>query len=98
MTEIRPGLIRIREAAKRTPRLRFNNLFYHLDVELLGEAYLHLKRAATPGVDGVDWAKYGEELEKNLESLARRLHTQRYRTQAVLRQWIPKANGQQRRS
>jgi retron-type reverse transcriptase len=89
-------LIRIREAAKRNPKLRFNNLFHHLDIELLGEAYRHLKRSAAPGVDGVDWAGYGEDLEKNLEVLARRLHTQRYRTQAVLRQWIPKANGQRR--
>jgi retron-type reverse transcriptase len=44
----------------------------------------------------VDWAGYGEELDKNLEVLARRLHTQGYRTQAVLRQWIPKANSQRR--
>jgi RNA-directed DNA polymerase len=96
MIETRPGLIRIREAAKRKPELQFNNLFHHLDVELLGEAYRHLKRNAAPGVDGVDWAGYGEELEKNLEVLVRRLHTQCYRTQAVLRQWIPKANGQKR--
>jgi retron-type reverse transcriptase len=94
MVETRPGLIRIREAAKRSPRLRFNNLFHHLDVALLREACRHLKRSAAPGVDGVDWAGYGEDLEKNLEALARRLHTQRYRTQAVFRQWIPKANGQ----
>jgi RNA-directed DNA polymerase len=56
MIETRPGLIRIREAAKRKPELQFNNLFHHLDVELLGEAYRHLKRNAAPGVDGVDWA------------------------------------------
>lgn len=96
MIETRPGLIRIREAAKRNPRLRFNNLFHHLDEEMLREAYRHLKRNAAPGVDGVDWAGYGEELDEHLEALARHLHTQRYRTQAVLRQWIPKANGQKR--
>jgi hypothetical protein len=43
----------------------------------------------------VDWAGYGEDLEKNLEVLTRRLHTQHYRTQAVSRQWIPKGNDQQ---
>lgn len=69
MTEIRPGLIRMREAAKRSPRLRFNNLFHHLDVDLLEEAYRHLKHAAAAGVDGVDWVKYGEELENPVLSV-----------------------------
>ncbi len=96
MSQTRPGLIRLREAAKRTPRLRFNNLFHHIDAELLGEAYRHLNHRAAVGADGVDWAGYGDNLEEKLEELNRRLHTNCYRSQPVLRKWIPKANGQQR--
>ena len=94
--QTRPGLNRLREAAARNPKLRFTNLLHHIDVELLDEAYRALNRKAKAGVDGEDWNSYGVDLTPKLEELCRRLHTKRYRTQPVLRCWIPKANGQQR--
>jgi hypothetical protein len=45
---------RIRAAARRDKALRFNNLFHHITLELLAEAYQELKRNAAPGVDGID--------------------------------------------
>jgi group II intron reverse transcriptase/maturase len=69
---------------------------HHIDVELLGAAYRNLNRRSAEGVDGVDWTSYGVNLDDKLTALCRRLHTNGYRTQPVKRQWIPKANGQQR--
>jgi group II intron reverse transcriptase/maturase len=89
-------LIRLRETAARNPKLRFTNLLHHIDIKLLDEAYRALNRKAKAGVDGEDWNSYGVDLTPKLEELCRRLHTNRYRTQPVLRCWIPKANGQQR--
>lgn len=94
--QTRPGLIRLREAAARDPKLRFTNLLHHIDIELLEEAYRALNRNAKAGVDGEDWSSYGVDLTPKLDDLCRRLHTNRYRTRPVLRCWIPKANGEQR--
>jgi group II intron reverse transcriptase/maturase len=69
---------------------------HHIDVALLGEAYRNLNRRSAVGIDGEDWASYGVRLDERLADLCHRLHTNGYRTQPVKRQWIPKANGQQR--
>jgi retron-type reverse transcriptase len=94
--QTRPGLIRLREAAARDPKLRFTNLLHHIDIELLEEAYRALNRNAKAGVDGEDWSSYSVDLTPKLDDLCRRLHTNRYRTRPVLCCWIPKANGEQR--
>lgn len=96
MVQKRPGLIRLCEAAKGARKQRFDNLLHHIDTELLHEAYHSLNRKATKGVDGEDWHSYGEGLNSRLAELCRRIHTNTYRTQPVLRQWIPKANGEHR--
>ena len=90
------GLSRIRAAARKDRTLRFNNLLHHLTVTLLWQAYDRLKHKAAPGVDGVDWYGYGQNLLANLEVLHERIHTGRYRAQPVKRQWIDKADGGQR--
>ena len=76
--------------------MRFNNLLHHLTVERLWKAYEHLQKRAAPGVDGIDWYRYGEALIQNLTELHRRLQTGRYRAQPVKREWITKPNGGQR--
>jgi hypothetical protein len=60
------GLSRIRAAARKDRTLRFNNLLHHLTVTLLWQAYDRLKHKAAPGVDGVDWYGYGQNLLANL--------------------------------
>jgi RNA-directed DNA polymerase len=69
-----------------------------LDRELFREAFHHLKRKASPGIDGVSHAQYGEQLEENLVDLEERLKGGRYRARHVKRQWIPKAGGKKGRS
>jgi len=62
----------------------------------LWEAYDRLKHKAAPGVDGVAWYGYGQNLLTNRVALHERIHTGRCRAQPVKRQWIDKADGGQR--
>jgi RNA-directed DNA polymerase len=91
-----PVLARLHAAAKRDSRLRFNNLLHPITEVMLERAYRALNRKAAAGIDGVDWKSYGEQLAPKLKDLCHRLHSNRYRPQAVKRVWVPKDNGQQR--
>jgi len=90
------GLRRIREAARRDKRVRFNALLHHVTVELLQASYRKLNPKATPGVDGVTWHTYGEGLEAKLKDLHERIHRGRYRAKPARRSYIPKGNGEDR--
>ena len=95
--DLQSGLERIREAAVRDKGLRFTNLWFHVcDVERLREAYLGLKRDASPGVDGVTWREYGKTLDENLRDLSERMKSGAYRAKPVKRVYIPKPDGRQR--
>jgi group II intron reverse transcriptase/maturase len=69
---------------------------HHVTVDLLREAYYALKRDAAPGVDGVTWKEYGDDLEGRLADLHDRLQSGRYRAQPSKRRWIPKPDGRLR--
>jgi len=69
---------------------------HHVTVDLLRESYFALQRSAAPGVDGVTWAAYGQDLEARLPDLHDRVQSGRYRAQPSKRSWIPKADGRQR--
>jgi hypothetical protein len=56
------GVDRVRERAKAKKKERFTSLLHLIDVERLTAAYLALKRDAAPGVDGVTWEQYGQNL------------------------------------
>jgi len=90
------GIERIREAAKRDKGMRFTNLLHHVTVGALEDAYRSLKRSASPGVDGVTWEEYGENVVVRLIDLHERVHGGRYRAQPSKRAWIPKADGTKR--
>ena len=90
------GLDRVRQAAKGDQRLRFTALLHHVNIELLGSSYQHLKRTAAAGVDGVTWQDYGDGLEARLADLHGRIHRGAYRAQPSRRVWIPKPDGRQR--
>jgi len=88
---------RVREAGRRDKKTRLTSLFHHItSVDALREAYYRLKRQAAPGVDGVTWKQYGEDLEANLQDLSARLKRGGYRAKPVRRAYIPKADGRQR--
>jgi len=87
----------LRAKAEEDPKHRFRALARLLDHELLTEAFHHLKRKASPGIDGVTHALYAENLAENLVDLEERLKQGRYRARSVKRQWIPKAGGRKLR-
>jgi len=93
---VSPGLDRVRTAARLDGKERFTALLHHVDVGLLRSAYSWLKRDAAPGVDGMTWQEYGEDLERKLADLHARLHRGAYRAQPSRRHYIPKPDGRQR--
>jgi RNA-directed DNA polymerase len=90
------GLERVREAAKRNGKLKFTALLHHVSIDLLRRSYYSLKKQAAPGVDGMTWEEYGQDLEARLADLHGRIHRGAYRAQPSRRVWIPKADGRQR--
>jgi RNA-directed DNA polymerase len=94
---VQNALSRIRGAAKRDRGIRFTALLHHVySTDTLREAYYGLDRDAAPGVDGVTWQDYGENLEENIRDLSERLKRGGYRARPVRRKYIPKPDGRQR--
>jgi hypothetical protein len=86
----------IANRAKARKQHRFKDLYRELNVDLLRHCWGDLNKNAASGVDGVTAAVYQENLEANLQDLAERLKTKRYRTKLVRRCYIPKENGKER--
>ena len=82
--------------AKACQHQRFRNLYQLLNAELLRESWGDLNKDADSGVDGVTAEEYQKDLASNIEALAERLKTKRYRAKLVRRCYIPKENGKQR--
>ena len=90
------ALDRVREVARKDKEARFTALLHHVDHDRLRSAYRAIRPQAAPGVDGVTWAAYGQDLEANLSDLHERLHAGRYRAKPSRRVYIPKADGRLR--
>jgi group II intron reverse transcriptase/maturase len=75
---------------------RFQDLYRLLDASLLLGCWDDLNKAAASGVDGVTALAYEQDLIGNIQRLAERLKTKRYRAKLVRRCYIPKDNGGQR--
>lgn len=90
------ALDRVRQIAAKNKGMRFTALLHHVDVDRLRAAFFALKKDAAPGVDGVTWEQYAEQLGENLRELHARLHRGAYRARPSRRAYIPKADGRQR--
>lgn len=90
------ALDRVREVAVRDKGARFTALLHHVDLARLWKAYWAIRRQAAPGVDGVTWTEYGQDLEARLRDLHARVRQGRYRAKPSRRVYIPKADGRQR--
>ena len=90
------GLDRVRHVARKDKDVRFTALLHHVDVDRLRAAYRAIRPKAAPGVDGVTWHEYGQDLEENLQDLYARVHRGSYRAKPSLRAYIPKPDGRQR--
>jgi len=95
--DLQRELERVRQAAQKEGKPRLTTLWHHVyDIRRLREAYFDLARRAAPGVDGVTWQHYGENLENNLVDLSARLQRGAYRARPVRRAHIPKDDGRER--
>src|SRR6266545_7771940 len=90
------GLDRVREVARRDKDARFTALLHHVSLERLVMAYWALSPKAAPGMDGVTWADYGQDLVASLRDLHARVQAGRYRARPSRRAYIPKADGRLR--
>ena len=90
------GLDRVREVARRDKDARFTALLHHVSLERLVMAYWALSPKASPGVDGVTWQDYGQDLVANLRDLHERVRSGRYQARPSRRAYIPKADGRLR--
>jgi group II intron reverse transcriptase/maturase len=89
-------LDRVRQVAVRDKSARFTALLHHVSVHRLMRAFDDLKKGASPGVDGVTWHAYEQNLHENLRDLHERVQSGRYRASPSRRVYIPKADGRQR--
>jgi hypothetical protein len=87
--------LRIGLAAKDTKRV-FNNLFVHVNMENLREAFHAQDGSKATGIDGITKDEYGRNLEGNLQDLLMRLHKGPYRPLPKRGVEIPKADGRKR--
>ena len=67
-------LDRVRQVARKDKEVRFTALLHHVNVDRLREAYRAIRPGAAPGVDGITWRDYGQDLEANLRDLHARVH------------------------
>jgi hypothetical protein len=78
----------VREVARGDKEARFTALLHHVDLDRLRAAYWAVRRQAAPGVDGVTWRAYGQELEANLADLHGRVHSGRYQARPSRRAYL----------
>ena len=94
------GLDGVREAARAAKaagkEVRFTALLHHVTPQLLRDSFMHLKRNAAAGVDGVRWREYEEGLDERIGKLWDAVQSGRYRALPSRRVYIPKADGKQR--
>ena len=83
-------LQRIAEKARQEPSLKFTNLFYLMNEELLRGCFQRLRKNAAAGIDDVTKEEYAENLDTNLANLLGKLHKMAYVPQPVRRTYIPK--------
>jgi RNA-directed DNA polymerase len=88
---------RIRLHANRGGRdTTFCNLFTHINVVNLREAFRALDGSKAKGMDGISKSDYESAIDSNLKELVNRLHKGTYRPQTKKEVLIPKANGKMR--
>mgnify|MGYP001564554312 FL=1 len=80
----------------KNPEIVFNNLFSHVNVENLRQAFQALDGTKAVGIDGISKTEYAKDLDSNLLDLITRIHIGTYRPQAKREVLIPKANGKTR--
>ena len=90
------ALERVRQAARQRKKERFTSLLHHVDPAMLRTAFYAMKRDAAPGVDGMTWETYEQDLDRRIETLHARVQAGTYRALPSRRSYIPKEDGSMR--
>jgi RNA-directed DNA polymerase len=90
------ALERIRKAARERKEEKFISLLHHIDTDQLEEAFYDLKENAAPGMDGLTWKDYEQDLERKLAALHAQVHRGANRALPSRRVYISKPDGRQR--
>jgi RNA-directed DNA polymerase len=90
------ALERVRQAARQKKKERFTSLLHHIGPAMLRTAFYAIKRDAAPGVDGMKWATYEQDLDRRIEDLHIRVQRGAYRALPARRSYIPKEDGSKR--
>src|SRR3984893_3313732 len=90
------ALERGRQAARQRKKERFTSLLHHVDPAMLRTAFYAMKRDAAPGVDGMTWEIYEQDLDRRIETLHARVQAGTYRALPPRRSYIPKEDGSKR--
>src|ERR1700751_1835918 len=90
------ALERVRQVARQRKKERFTALLHHIDPAMLRTAFYALKRDAAPGVDGMTWETYEQDLDRRIETLPARAQAGTYRALPSRRSYIPKEDGSKR--
>ena len=69
------ALERVRQAARQRKKERFTSLLHHVDPAMLRTAFYAMKRDAAPGVDGMTWETYEQDLDRRIEDLHARVQS-----------------------
>jgi RNA-directed DNA polymerase len=90
------ALERLRQAARQRKKERFTSLLHHVDPAMLRTAFYAMKRDAAPGVDGMTWETYEQDLDRRIKTLHERVQAGTYRALPSRRSYIPKEDGSKR--
>jgi group II intron reverse transcriptase/maturase len=90
------ALERIRTAARQRKKAKFTALLHHIGPAMLRTAFYAMKRDAAPGVDGMTWQAYEQDLDRRIEELHARVSRGAYRALPSRRSYIPKEDGSKR--
>jgi group II intron reverse transcriptase/maturase len=83
-------LNRIAALSRANPEMVFSNLAHHFNVESLAACFRELDGQKAVGIDGIDKASYGKNLEENLQDLVGRIRRMAYIPGNVRQVQIPK--------
>jgi len=90
------ALARLRRTAKERKKEKFTALLHHVSPERLEAEFFALKKQAAPGIDGLTWQDYEQNLGANLADLHARIHRGSYRPMPSRRVYIDKPDGGRR--
>ncbi len=90
------ALERVRLAARQRKKEKFTSLLHHINPEMLRTAFYAMKRDAAPGIDGMTWETYEQDLDRRIGELHTRVQSGAYRAQPSRRSYIPKEDGSKR--